>query len=206
MPRKNKKTPKRVSLSVVFPWLLIVTAVVGLGASFVLILEHMALLKDPAHNLNCNLNPILSCGPVMQSETASFFGFPNPLIGLASFSAQALLGVVILAGAKLKSWFWKLWLVQVTAAVAFMLFLIHQSIFEIKAICIYCMAVWIVLSISAWYSFVFALREKAIVLPNSRITQIVNKFHLEIIISWFVILAGLILYEFWYYFGPKLGL
>ena len=189
----------------VLPYLLIVTALIGFTASFVLTVEHMHLLKDPNYNPTCSINPVLSCGPVMASDTATTFGFPNPLMGIASFAAQALLGLVLLAGARLKSWFWKLWGLQVLASVLFTLYLMHASIFSIKAICIYCTSVWISLSISAWYTFQYMLAEGHIGNLKRRPTQIVRKYQHDILLGWFLLIISLILWEFWYYFGPKLG-
>ena len=187
------------------PWLLIVCAVVGLLASLTLTLEHINLLKDPNHQLNCDLNPILSCGPVMQSDIATQFGFPNPIIGLVAFSAQAMLGVVMLAGAKLKRWFWRLYGVVILAGLGFIFWLMYQSIFQIKAICIYCLLSWIVMFITAWYVLQFMLAEKHITINNKAIEAFVRKYHLEILVSWFLLLTALIILEFWYYFGPNLG-
>ena len=187
------------------PWLLIICAVIGLWASFTLTIEHINLLKDPNHQLNCDLNPILSCGPVMQSDTATQFGFPNPIIGLVAFSAQAMLGVMVLAGAKMKSWFWRLYGAIILAGLGFVFWLMYQSIFHIKAICIYCLISWIVMFITAWYVFQFMLAEKHLKLGNSAFQTFVRKYHLELLVSWFLLLTALILYEFWYFFGPKLG-
>lgn len=211
---KTKKTQSKSWRKVIFghkvqavlPYILIFTAAIGFVASFVLMLEHIALLKDPGHALSCSINPILSCGPVMNSPTATQFGFPNPLMGLASFAAQGLLGLAMIAGARMKSWFWKLWGLQVLGSVFFTLFLMQQSIFIIKAICIYCMTVWIVLSISSWYTLQYMLAEGHIGHKDSKTTQFVRKYHGDILFGWFLLVTCLILWEFWYFFGPKLGL
>lgn len=209
---KKKQTSKNsgfslkgITIQQAIPYILIITAAVGFVASFVLMLEHVALLKDPGHNLSCSINPILSCGPVMNSSTATQFGFPNPLMGIASFAAQGLLGLAILAGARMKSWFWKLWGIQVLTSVAFTLFLMYESIFVIKAICIYCMAVWIVMSISSWYTLQYMLAEGHIGNAKSKTTRFVRKYHGDILFAWFLLIICLILWEFWYFFGPKFG-
>jgi uncharacterized membrane protein len=189
----------------VFPYILIITALIGFTASFVLTVEHMHLLKDPNYNPTCSINPVLSCGPVMASDTAKTFGFPNPLMGIASFAAQALLGLTLLAGARLKSWFWKLWGIQVLGSVAFTLYLIYESIFVIGAICIYCMAVWIALSFSSWYTLQYMLAEGHVGNKRSTTTKFIRTYHGDILFFWFLLLTGLILWEFWYFFGPKLG-
>ena len=206
VPKDRRQIVFGHKVQAVLPYILIITAVIGFVASFILMIEHLNLLKDPSHHLSCSINPILSCGPVMNSPTATQFGFPNPLMGLASFGAQALLGLVMLAGARMKSWFWKLWGVQVLGSVFFTLFLMQQSIFIIKAICIYCMTVWIVLSISTWYTFQYMLAEGHIGNKASKTTKFVRKYHGDILFAWFLLVTCLILWEFWYFFGPKLGL
>lgn len=213
MAQTNKKTPahsgrlipKGVTVRQAIPYILIVTAVIGFFASFTLMLEHLHLLKDPNYKLSCSINPVLSCGPVMNSSTATQFGFPNPLMGLASFAAQGLLGLALLAGARMKAWFWKLWGIQVLASAAFTLFLMQQSIFVIKAICIYCMTVWVVLSISSWYTLQYMLAEGYIGNSKGKMTQFVRKYHADILFVWFLLVICLVLWEFWYFFGPKLG-
>jgi uncharacterized membrane protein len=196
---------RRLTIQKTLPWILIVTAVIGFGASFTLVMEHIHLLKNPDYQLNCNINPILSCGPVMESKTATQFGFPNPLIGLAFFSAQAMLGLIMLAGAKMKSWFWKLWGVAILGSLGFVFWLMSESLLELKAICIYCLISWIVTFISSWYVFQYMLADKHISLPNKSLQIFIRRYHLEILITWFLLVAGLIVYEFWYFFGPKLG-
>ncbi len=201
---KNLLKGKTVTWSL--PYILIISAAIGFAASFILTLEHIAILKDPNHQFSCSINPILSCGPVMNSKEATVFGFPNPLLGLAMFGAQGLLGLVMLAGAKMKSWFWKVFGFGILGGLAFTLWLMYKSIFVIGAICIYCMAVWIVMFITAWYVYQFMLAEKHIVLKNKKITKFIRVHHGDILFSWFLLLTILVLYKFWYFFGPKIGL
>lgn len=209
MARGETKTWKNLlfgyRIQQVLPFILIITAIIGLIASFTLTVEHIHLIKNPDYKPTCSINPILSCGPVMKSSTATIFGFPNPLIGLVSFGAQALLGLVLLAGARLKSWFWKLWGIQVLGSVLFTLFLIHQSVFVIGALCIYCMTVWVALSFSAWYTFQYMLEEGHVGYRKHTVTKLLRKYQHDILFIWLLILACLILWEFWYFFGPKLG-
>lgn len=59
-------------------WVLTLASVVGLVAAFVLLLEKIALLTDPAYVPSCSINPVLSCGSVMNTDQAAAFGFPTP--------------------------------------------------------------------------------------------------------------------------------
>lgn len=203
--KKTKVAKKQWTIQKTLPWILLVGAIVGLVASMVLTLEHIALLKDPEHELTCSINPILNCGPIMTSEQATAFGFPNPLIGLVTFGAQFLLAIVLLAGARMKSWFWKLYGLSIVGGILFTFWLMYESIFNIKTLCIYCVSVWIVSFIVAWYLFQFMLAEKHITLKNQKITSFIRRHHGDIIIVWFVLLIALILSEFWYYYGKFFG-
>jgi uncharacterized membrane protein len=195
-----------LTLQQVFPYVLITTAIIGFIASFVLMLEHIALLKDPMHQLSCSFNPVISCGPVMTSKTATYFGFPNPLMGIASFSVQGILGLALIAGAKMRSWFWKIYSLIVLASVSFMVFLMYQSLFVIKAICIYCLTVWIVLILSSWYTFQYMLAEKHLSsFTRMGIGMWIRRHHGDLLVVIYLTLLALILKEFWYYYGPKLG-
>lgn len=201
------KKLKTLNVQQVFPFILIVAGVVGLLASFILIQEHNALLKDPNYIPSCSINPVLSCGPVMQSSTATVFGFPNPLIGIATFSVQILLGVVLLAKAKMKSWFWKLYSLEVVGGLLFMFYLMYESLFVIKAICVYCLGVWIVLLASSWYTLQYMLAEGHLSkLSKKPFGLWLRRHHFDVLFVAYLILAALILEEFWYYYGPKLGL
>lgn len=59
--------------------LLVITGALGLLAAWVITLDKFELLKDPNYKPACSLNPIISCGNIMQSKQAEVFGFPNPV-------------------------------------------------------------------------------------------------------------------------------
>jgi len=195
---------KSLELRQTLPIILIICGVIGFASSFILVQDHIALIKDPGKSFICDLNPVLSCGSVMQSKAATILGFPNPVMGLASFTAMIFLGVVMLAGAKMKKWFWQLYSLQMVGGLLFMLFLMEQSLFVIKAIRIYCLIVWIVLILSSWYTFLYMIENKSLnIIPKHAKWLRFN--HSEVLVSTYLILLIFILREFWYYYGPKLG-
>lgn len=130
---------------------LLVGGVVGGLAAFVLVVEKIALLADPTYVPSCSLNPVLSCGSIMTTQQAEVFGFPNPLIGVAAFPVLVTTGVAILAGARLPRWYWLGLQVGATLGVAFVGWLIFQSLYRIGALCPYCMIVWAVVIPIWWY-------------------------------------------------------
>lgn len=111
-------------------------------AALVLMIEKVQSLADPSYRPSCSINPVLSCGSVMNSAQGSAFGFPNPLIGIAAFAVVITLGVLLAAGLELPRWIW--WGLQagVIFGIGFVAWLMAQSLYVIGALCPYCMVVW----------------------------------------------------------------
>ena len=86
-------------------WLYVLGGGLGLAAAAALTLEKIAKLRDPSYVPTCSLNPVVSCGSVMDSPQAEAFGFPNPLIGIAAFAVVVTTGVAALAGFQPPRWY-----------------------------------------------------------------------------------------------------
>ncbi len=129
---------------------LLAGGLLGAVAAVVLLLEKLALLADPGYAPSCNIDSVLSCGSVMRTAQAAVFGFPNPILGVASFPVVAMAGALVLAGTPLPRWFWLGLQFGATAGVAFVGWLIVQSLVVIGALCPYCMVVWAVTIAIAW--------------------------------------------------------
>ena len=125
-----------------FPWILLVTGIVGWLASAVLVLERLRLYADANYITSCDISPWVSCGTVFQTWQASIFGFPNPLIGIVAFAVVITTAVAMLAGARLKRWYWLGLQAGVTLGMVFVVWLWSQALFDIYVLCIYCMVVW----------------------------------------------------------------
>lgn len=124
------------------PWVLLVGGLLGFVAAFELIVEKVALLEDPNHVLNCDINPVLSCGSVITTAQAEVFGFPNPIIGIASFAVVIAFGVLLLARVELPRWIWLGLNAGALLGMAFVAWLVAQSLYSIGALCPWCMVVW----------------------------------------------------------------
>lgn len=122
----------------------LITAALGLYASITLVAEKWQILQDPLHVTSCDVNAVLSCGTVIRSSQASLFGFPNPFIGLVSYTLVIVIAVGVIAGARYKSWYWWGLLIGQILGQIFLIWLWFQATFEINALCIYCMLVWFV--------------------------------------------------------------
>ncbi|MCE5291011.1 MAG: vitamin K epoxide reductase family protein [Nocardiaceae bacterium] len=117
---------------------------VGLVASFTLIVERFRILTQPGYQPSCSINPIISCGSVMVTRQAAVFGFPNPLLGIVGFTVVGLTGLILASGVPLPRWYRVGFLLGATVAAVFISWLVYQSLYQIGALCPYCMVVWIV--------------------------------------------------------------
>lgn len=181
------------------PWLLSVCGFIGFLASFILTVDKMKLLQNPHYIPSCSLNPIISCGSVMKSSQASVFGFTNSLLGVGAFAALTLLGISLLAGASYRKWFWRTAQTAALFGLGFVGWLIFQSLYRIHSLCPFCMVVWLVTLTTFWYLLLRNLRHGVIVLPRA-VTRFFINHHFDIWLLIVLVLAGLILHNFWYYF------
>lgn len=132
--------PERIPLP--FAITLIVTGIVGWWAAFSLTLDKIAVLKHPDAVLDCNVSVLVQCGKNLGSWQGSVLGFPNPIIGLAAWVAPIIVGVSLLAGARFARWYWVLFNLGVAGAMAFVIWLMSQSIFVLGTLCPWCMLTW----------------------------------------------------------------
>ena len=197
------KSLKTRTLEQNLPWILAGGASIGLLAAFVLTMEKIALLQDPGHQLSCSINPVISCGSIILSDQASAFGFPNPFIGIAAFAALITIGVAMLAGATFKRWFWRGLQLGTIFGILFVSWLIWQSLYDIGALCLYCMAVWTITWPIFWYTTLYNLRKKHIPTPKKLKAAVAfaQRHHADILIAWYVLVIALIIENFWYYWS-----
>lgn len=195
------KTANGLTLSRILPYILLVGGIIGFLSAGTLTVEKIHLLQDPGATLGCDINPIVACGSVINTPQASAFGFPNPLIGLVGFGMVAAIGAGLLAGAAFKRWFWLGLQAGVTFGVGFVTWLQYQSIYNIGALCPFCMVVWTVMIPMFLYTTIHNLREKHLLAAAKwdSLRTFVAKHHGDILVLWYLIIIGAILKQFWYY-------
>jgi uncharacterized membrane protein len=200
-------TPKPLArLKTILPWLLIICGAIGVLASVMITVEKFDLLKNPHYQPICNLNPIISCGSVMESKQASTFGFMNTYIGLLGFPVVVTIGMAMLAGARFKRWFWLGLQLGLTFGVLFAYWLLFESMYRIRALCPYCLSVDVALTTVWWYVSLWNFQTGNLTLPARvrRLSGFVWRHHADILVFWFLIIIVLILQHFWYYFGQHI--
>jgi uncharacterized membrane protein len=187
-------------------WGLTAGGLVGFVAAAVLLIERIRLAQDSDYVPTCSLNPVLSCGSVMETAQASLMGFPNPIIGVAAFPVVVTTGVAVLAGAHLARWYWIGLQAGVTAALVFVVWLAFQSIYRIGALCPYCMVVWAVVIPLFWYVTLRNLSRGALGerLQRSRVTTASTEWHGPILLVPFFVLLTLVAERFWSYWSTLL--
>jgi uncharacterized membrane protein len=123
-------------------WILVVCGLIGLVAAIELIIQKISVLSDPDFVPNCDINPVLSCGSVINTEQASLFGFPNPVLGVIGFTVVIMFGALLFAGVELPRSMWLGLNIGALAGMVFVVWLVIQSLYVIGALCPWCMVVW----------------------------------------------------------------
>jgi uncharacterized membrane protein len=155
---------KRQTVLAIF---LIIAGIIGFIAAFALTLDKIALLTDKNAQLSCNISVLVGCSKNLNSWQGELFGFPNPLLGLAGWTATIAVGVGILAGGRFARWFWALFNLGVVGALALVIFLITESIYSLFVLCPWCMLTWFVTIPTFWMVTLYNLKEGNIPVPAS---------------------------------------
>jgi uncharacterized membrane protein len=120
---------------------MLVSACLSLTASFVLSIDAVRLAADPQTALSCNINAVISCGTVATSWQAGLFGFPNAFLGLVAEPVVITIAVASLGGVRFPRWFMFTAQIVYTIGVIFAYWLFYQSMFDIGALCPWCLLV-----------------------------------------------------------------
>lgn len=122
-------------------FVILVFSTLALFASFMLAVDHFAILQNPSTKLNCSINVVLNCSTVMQTWQSSLFGFPNTILGLIAYSVLVTIAVIALSGVSLKKKFMVLTNVGALAGIIFSEWLAYESVYVIQVLCPYCLIV-----------------------------------------------------------------
>jgi uncharacterized membrane protein len=196
-----KSRSKNLTLRQSLPFILTIGSILGLLSSSMLIYDQVKIWQNPAYAPSCNINPVLACGSIISSGEGKVLGIPGPFIGLVVFAALATVGTALLAGAKLKRWFWIGLQAGVSIGAAVAVWMFWLSLYRIHALCPFCLGVDVVVYTIFWYVTLYNLQEKHIVLPTKlQILGVLGRrYHGDILGAWLLIVSLIILTKFWYY-------
>jgi uncharacterized membrane protein len=150
--------------------LLVITGAAGLLAAWVITIDKFKILEAKVAGTTftpgCSLNPVVSCGSVMESKQAAVFGFPNPMLGLAAYAIVIGVGMSLLAGARFPRWYWLTFNAGCLFGVSFCAWLTFQSLYRINALCLWCSLAWVATILMFWYVTSFNIRKGFLPAPS----------------------------------------
>ncbi|MET9439729.1 vitamin K epoxide reductase family protein [Streptomyces sp. NPDC006610] len=169
-PQRAAPGARTVGAGRAFALLLVITGAAGLLAAWVITIDKFKILEAKAEGKtftpSCSLNPIVSCGSVMESDQASVFGFPNPMLGLVTYGIVICVGVGLLANARFPRWYWLTFNAGALFGVLFCTWLMFQSLYRINALCLWCSLAWVATIFMFWYLTSFNVRNDLLPAPT----------------------------------------
>jgi len=175
-------------------WVTMLTAsAASLVASFVLALDAFALAENPNADLGCNINSVISCGTVAASWQASVLGFPNAFLGLMTEPVVITVAVASLGGVRFPRWFMLSAQVLYTVGVAFAYWLFHQAMFDIGALCPWCLTITVATTLVFFEMTYVNIRDDNLYLPRrvqSALTGFIrSNLDLILLVVWLLVLV-----------------
>ncbi|MFF7259671.1 vitamin K epoxide reductase family protein [Streptomyces sp. NPDC008159] len=176
--------------------LLVITGAAGLLASWIITIDKFKLLEDPTFTPGCSLNPVVSCGNIMESDQASAFGFPNPMLGLVAYGVVICVGVSLLAGAEFPRWYWLALNAGTFFGVGFCTWLQFQSLYRINALCLWCCLAWAATIVMFWYVTSFNVRHRFLPAPGA-LRELLREFTWVLVVVHTGVIGMLVLTRWW---------
>ncbi|MGW4046025.1 vitamin K epoxide reductase family protein [Streptomyces sp. NPDC004721] len=169
-PERAVTAPRTVGGSRAFALLLVITGAAGLLAAWIITIDKQKILEGKLSGKtftpSCSLNPIVSCGSVMESKQATVFGFPNPLLGLIAYGIVICVGMSLLARTTFPRWYWLTFNFGTLFGVCFVTWLQFQSLYRINALCLWCSLAWVATIVMFWYVTSFNIRNDFLPAPR----------------------------------------
>ncbi|PZH09803.1 hypothetical protein C1I97_14575 [Streptomyces sp. NTH33] len=169
-PERTAPAPRTVGGSRAFALLLVITGAAGLLAAWIITIDKQKILEGKLSGKvftpSCSLNPIVSCGSVMESKQATVFGFPNPLLGLVCYGIVICVGMSLLTRATFPRWYWLTFNFGTLFGVCFVTWLMFQSLYRINALCLWCSLAWVATIVMFWYVTSFNVRNDFLPAPR----------------------------------------
>lgn len=122
------------------PWVAVVIAsLAGIGFTAIQTVERIAVLKDPATALLCDVNSVVSCSTVLGAwQSSVILGVPNAFIGAAMFAVFLSAGLAGALGSQPSRAYVLTILGLVVFFAAFATWFMVQTAFVIGALCLWC--------------------------------------------------------------------
>ena len=172
---------------------MLIASLASLVASFVLAIDALALAEDPNADLGCNINAVISCGTVGTSWQASLLGFPNAFLGLVFEPAVITVAVACLAGVRFPRGFMLAAQIIYSIALAFAYWLFEQAMFEIGALCPWCLLVTVATTLVFFEMTYVNIRDDNLLLPrrlqNALTAFVQSNLDIMLVVAWLLVLV-----------------
>jgi len=172
----------------------------SLVASFVLSVDAIRLAENPNTSFSCDINAVISCGTVGASWQASLLGFPNAFLGLVFEPIIITLAVSALAGVRFPRVIMAAAQGVYTIAIAFAYWLFYQSMFEIGALCPWCLLVTLATTLVFFELTYVNIRDNNLFLPArvQRVAEAAIRANVDVIVggAWVALLIGSIVLRY----------
>jgi uncharacterized membrane protein len=179
---------------------MLVASAASLVASFVLAVDALRLAEDPTADLGCNINAVISCGTVAGAWQSSLLGFPNAFLGLVTEPVVITIAVASLGGVRFPRWFMLSAQVVYTVGLVFAYWLFHQAMFDIGALCPWCLLITLATTLVFFEMTYVNIRDDNLFLPRrvqSALTSLIrSNLDLMAVVAWilFLVLAVVLKY------------
>ena len=185
---------QRIRHSNVTVWVtMLIGSVASLVASFVLAIDALRLAENPNVDLGCNINAVISCGTVANSWQASVLGFPNAFLGLVTEPVVITLAVASLAGVRFPRWIMLSAQVVYTVGFGFAYWLFHQAMFDIGALCPWCLLITLATTLVFFEMSYVNIRDDNLFLPRRvqrALTGLIrSNLDLILVVAWVLVLV-----------------
>ncbi|HWZ66116.1 MAG TPA: vitamin K epoxide reductase family protein [Patescibacteria group bacterium] len=194
---------KKPNFTRIVSWVILIAGIVGLFCSLILVYDQVKIWQNPSYQPTCSLNPVVSCGSVISSNTGHIFGMPAPFLGLLTFPILITLGLMLVRGVRFKKQVWLLIEAGSAGGFLFATWLFFISVYQVNALCPFCIVTDVVVFTALWYVSLHNIEQGFIRLPvlMEKIRAYVLKHHLDILLIWFLLVFIFIMHHFWYYYG-----
>lgn len=179
---------------------MLLASVASLWASFVLSIDAVVLAENPAAELGCNINAVISCGTVATAWQSSLLGFPNAFLGLIAEPVVLTIAVASLGGVKFPRWF--MFAAQIVYLIGFLFayWLFYQAMFVIGALCPWCMLVTVATTLVFFEMTHVNIRDNNLFLPRrlqaAAAGAVRANLDLLLVVVWLLALALIIVLKY----------
>lgn len=137
-------------------WSAVVLAVIGIGLSLYSVKHHLELRANGHTDAFCNISAQINCDVVASSKYAELFGIPVGVFGAGYFLAMAFLAATTALGHKTRKEHEAAWLILAGAGVVASLVFGGISLGVLNAVCIVCIATYVVTLLQAAVAYVIS--------------------------------------------------